>query len=72
MQDLHRIEVLTNQVMALFAGSALSFNLPNGATFADLADRLDDLSERHDGAPTAVYLKFRANRQQSLIRQPRA
>jgi hypothetical protein len=61
MQDLHRIEILTNQVMALFAGSALSFNLPNGATFADLADRLDDLSERHDGAPTAVYLKFRAN-----------
>ena len=72
MQDIHRTTILTNQVMALFAGSALTFNLPNGATLADLADRLDDFTDRRNGAPKAVYLKFRADRQQSSIQRPRA
>jgi hypothetical protein len=47
-----------HQVMALFSGSALSFNLSKGATLADLADRLDCLSERHIGLPTAIFMKF--------------
>jgi hypothetical protein len=58
MQSIHRAEVPTNQVMALFADSAFSFSLSNGATFADLADQLDLLGQRHIGSPTAIYLKF--------------
>jgi hypothetical protein len=60
----------TNQVMALFGDSALSFTLANGATFADLADRLDHLADRldhlgeqHIGMPKAIYLKFHTARQ---------
>jgi hypothetical protein len=45
-------------VTALFAGSAISFALSPGATFADLADRLDNLGDRHPGTPKAVYLKL--------------
>jgi hypothetical protein len=39
-----------NHVMAVFEASALSFELPQAATFEDLADRLAHLSERHGGA----------------------
>ncbi len=53
-----------NQVMALFADSALSFDLPKEATFADLAERLDYLGGHHIGTPMAVYLKF------SMAKQP--
>ena len=58
MQSTHRARMPTNQVTALFADSALSFRLANGATFADLADRLDHLGEQHIGMPKAIYLKF--------------
>jgi hypothetical protein len=58
MQSTHRVEMPANRVMALFGDSALSFNLSNGATFADLAVQLDHLSDRHIGMPTAIYLKF--------------
>ncbi len=44
--------------MALFADSALSFRLEKGATFADLADRLDNLSAWRSGTPTAISLTF--------------
>jgi hypothetical protein len=63
MQSTHREEMPANRVMALFADSALSFNLSKGATFEDLADRLDHLSDRHIGMPTAIYLKFGLPRQ---------
>ena len=53
-------EPTPNQVMALFHGSALSFNLSKGATFADLADRLDSLGDRHTGSPMAIMMKFSA------------
>jgi hypothetical protein len=66
MQSKCRAAVPTYQVMALFADSALSFGLSNGATFADLADRLGQLGERHVGMPTAIYLKS------SMTRQPAA
>ncbi len=54
----------TNQVMAVFAHSTLSFVLSDGATFADLADRLNQLGEGHGGHPTAIYYTS------SLSRQP--
>lgn len=54
-----RGRLATYQVMALFADNALSFGLSTGATFADLADRLEQLGERHMGMPTAIYLKRR-------------
>lgn len=47
-----------HQVMALFADSALSFNLDRGATFADLASRLEGLCLWHSGVPTAISLLF--------------
>lgn len=47
-----------NEVTALFAGSAISFGLSAGATYWDLADRLEDLADRQAGTPKAVYLKL--------------
>jgi hypothetical protein len=58
MQGIYEAATQTNRVMALFADSALSFDLSRNATFADLADRLDRLGKQHIGAPTAIYLKF--------------
>lgn len=52
--------------MAVFAHSALSFALSDGATLADLADRLDQLGERHTGLPTAIYCTFGMTRQPVL------
>jgi hypothetical protein len=49
---------MPNQVTALFAASAVSFGLSPGATFADIADRLASLGDRHPGTPKAVYLKL--------------
>jgi len=63
MQNTHRTTIPANQVMALFADRARSFSLASGATFADLADRLDHLGEWHTAMPQAVYLTFGAARQ---------
>ena len=38
MQNTHEASTQTNRVTALYADSALSFNLSKTATFADLAD----------------------------------
>jgi len=53
-----RTRLPTNQVVALFASSSVSFRLAVGATFEDLANRLDRHTERHIGIPTTVYLKI--------------
>jgi len=58
MQSTYEAPAQTNRVMALYADSALSFDLSKTATFADLADRLDRLGEQHIGTPTAIYMKF--------------
>jgi hypothetical protein len=55
--------------MALYTGRALSFGLSKGATFADLADRLGDLSDRQTGLLTAIMLKF-ARPQQPAFQSP--
>jgi len=71
MQSTHPIKIPTNQVMALYADRAVSFNLAKGATFAKLADRLDHPGDWHADMPTAVYLKFGAARRPAHILQPR-
>jgi hypothetical protein len=70
MQNTHRATTPANQVMALYADRALSFDLTNGATFADLADRLDHLGEWHTGVPSAIYLKFAMARHPVSVLQP--
>jgi hypothetical protein len=57
MHSPQRTRIPTNEVVALFADSSLSFRLSKGATFGDLADRLDRLGKRRKGTPAAVYLK---------------
>ena len=58
MQSTYESSVQANQVVALYAGSALSFDLSKTATFADLADHVDRLGEQHIGTPTAIFMKF--------------
>ncbi len=58
MQTIQTSIVPGPQVTALFTGSTLSFNLAQGATFADLAGRLEGLCLWQLGAPTAISLIF--------------
>jgi hypothetical protein len=58
MENTYEAPADINQVVALYADSALTFDLSKTATFADLADRVDRLGEQHSGAPTAIYMKF--------------
>jgi hypothetical protein len=60
MQDLRTERPTQNQVMAVFAPNAFSFNLPRSATVGDLAGRLAHLSERHSGALTSVSVRVSA------------
>lgn len=46
-----------NHVRAVFQTSAAFFDLPPVATFADLADRLCLLGERHAGALTSIDIQ---------------
>jgi hypothetical protein len=57
MHNSHPPRMTNNHVTALFSDSAIWFSLSMGATFADLADRLEQLGERHTGVPVAIYLK---------------
>jgi hypothetical protein len=45
-----------NHVRAVFAATAAFFDLPRVATFAELADRLCSLGERHAGPLTRIDL----------------
>ena len=58
MQNARRADLSPNQVMALFAASALSFSLSNNATYADLANQLEHAGARHVGKPKAIYLRI--------------
>lgn len=68
MQNIRAETMPTNQVIALFADRALSFNLSKGATFAQLAESLSDICEWHAGTPTAVSLKFGEDQRRVDIR----
>lgn len=59
-------------VVALYSSSALSFDLSNGATLADLADRLSDLGDPYAGSPTAIMLKFALPRAPDCTHQAEA
>ena len=66
MYSIDLAECPSTRVMALYSNRALSFNLSKGATFADLADRLDELGGRRTGLPTAIMLKFARPQQPAL------
>jgi hypothetical protein len=65
MKKTQRSPAPTNQVMALYTDRTRSFRLNKGATFADLADRLDQprVHAWHEDMPTAIYLRFAMNPQ---------
>lgn len=54
MRDISGTGLSPSRVTALFEGSLLSFMLPGGTTFEDLADRLD----RIGGRVVALKVKF--------------
>lgn len=54
----HVAAAAANQVSVLFAGRVLSFNLASEATFADLAERVNEINNWHNETPTAVSLKL--------------
>jgi hypothetical protein len=69
MQTTHQTTIPADQVMALFADRAQSSSLASGATFADLAARLEHPGEWQTDLPQAVYLKFGATRQPVSVAQ---
>ncbi len=58
MLSLHPDQSRPSHARVVFADRALSFMLPKGTTFEDLADRLRDLQERHHGKPVAIEVKL--------------
>ena len=47
-----------DRVTAVFADGSKSFPLPQGATFGQIADRIDRLGKRHERETVAVVVKF--------------
>ena len=58
MNTIQASSMQASQASVLFAGTAIRFNLSKGATFADLADTLDQLEDRKLGAATAISVTF--------------
>ena len=56
MDNIIAFEIPTNAIVALFPTSARSFGLAKGATFADLAESIDWISNNDTHVPTAIYL----------------
>jgi hypothetical protein len=69
MKHTHTATMPTNQVVALFADRALSFNLSEDATLAQLAESLSDMCEWHTGTLTAVSLKFSGDQRMVGVHQ---
>jgi hypothetical protein len=61
MLELHHDESRPSRVRVAFADGELSFMLSKDATFEDLADRLSNLDERHQGKPVAIEVKLAAS-----------
>jgi hypothetical protein len=60
MLNIHHVEWQHSRVTVAFADGPLSFLLSKGATFEDLADRLQHLGERHRGKPITIDVKLAA------------
>lgn len=58
MQVAHRSEAQPSLVTAVFSDTAMSFEMPAGATLEDLADYLADLGELHGSGPIAVDVRL--------------
>jgi hypothetical protein len=58
MRDISGVGFSPSRVTAVFEGSLLSFMLPGGTTFEDLADRLDHIGDRIGGRVVALKVKF--------------
>lgn len=58
MRNTQRQIVSSNLVTVALADRALSFRLPDGATFADLADGVAHLGQSSAALPAAFYLKI--------------
>lgn len=60
MRHLNHEHPTPNRVVAVFEGSAVSFDMASAATFEDLAERLSRLHDRHDGTLISVAVHFHA------------
>jgi hypothetical protein len=60
MRYLQSDRPVPNHVVAVFEGSAVSFDMAPAATLEDLAERLAFLHDRHDGTLISVAVRFRA------------
>jgi hypothetical protein len=60
MQPLEIERVPKTRVLALFEGSAITFNMVPRASLLDLAERLADFGGRHDGALIGVTVRVGA------------
>ena len=58
MAAVNVLEAPTNVVKALFPTSEVTFSLAKNATFADLADSLERISDHDTRQPMAIYLTF--------------
>ncbi len=58
MRNISGVGFSPSRVTAVFEGSLLSFMLPGGTTFEDLADRLDHTGDRIGGRVVALKVKF--------------
>lgn len=47
-----------SHVTALFSDGSHTFLLPQGSTLAELADRIKDLADFHEGSPIAIHVDF--------------
>jgi hypothetical protein len=61
MRNCPEAAFLPSLVTAVFEGNLLSFMLPGGTTFEDLADRLDRIGERNSGRVIAIKVRFGAS-----------
>ena len=58
MRDVPEVASLPSRVTTVFKGNLLSFMLPGGTTFEDLANRI---GERNSGRVVAIKVKFGAS-----------
>jgi len=64
MSDISGVGFSPSLVTAVFEGNLLSFMLPGGTTFEDLADRLDHIGHRISGRVVAIKVKFGSSREE--------